>query len=64
LGSVLNRSGFLPATEPGQRYSSEEIGAWCDCANQTMSNIEAGAMRKLRLALKKANLDKVELETE
>jgi hypothetical protein len=48
--------------KPGVRYSCEDIAAWCDCNPQNIQRIEKRAMKKLAAALKKAGMEKKELE--
>ena len=47
---------------PGHQYSYAEIAAFCDCRIQTIINIERNALRKLKHALKRANMTQVDAE--
>jgi hypothetical protein len=44
------------ALNPGERLTCEDLAAWCDCTQQTIMNIEASALSKLRKALRKAGV--------
>ncbi|MDE2020926.1 MAG: hypothetical protein KGJ13_11370 [Patescibacteria group bacterium] len=49
---------------PGESYNREEIAAWCDCTKEAIRNIEAKALRKLRVKLgpilKETDIDNLE----
>ena len=65
MKSKFNDLGLavLSATrEPGRRYTCEDIADFCDVAPQTVRNIEARAMLKVRKALEKEKPDAGELE--
>lgn len=47
---------------PGRRYTVEEIAAYADCSVNNIKRLEQRALQKLARALKKAKLDKTELE--